>query len=382
MKMSQAQRVERAHVSLIRDSEYMWLAGIIVMGENKVVNDPSITARTDGVNAEYGEQFIAGLTDAELMGLVLHEKMHCAFKHLSTWRGLYNDDPELANVACDYVINLPIHDRYKKDQFVKLPDGGCVDEKYRGMDAGEVFRSLKQDGQSGKRPKGFDQHDWDGADQMTATEVDELSKTIDQALRQGNILASKAGANVDRDILEMLKPKVDWRTALREFVTNCKPGDDYSSYRRVDRRMMSQDMMTPTSYTDSLFRIVLAVDTSGSIGGKELAAFLSEVQGICQTVCPEFVELLYWGHNVAAHETYQSNSIDSISQSTKPMGGGGTAPSCVTAYLRDEHIVPDCIVVLTDGDVFGDWGGEWPAPTLWCMNNDYNVAPTGVTVHM
>jgi predicted metal-dependent peptidase len=382
MKMSQAQRVERAHVSLIRDSEYMWLAGIIVMGENKVVNDPSITARTDGVNAEYGEQFIAGLTDAELMGLVLHEKMHCAFKHLSTWRGLYNDDPELANVACDYVINLPIHDRYKKDKFVKLPDGGCVDEKYRGMDAGEVFRSLKQDGQSGKRPKGFDQHDWNGADQMTATEVDELSKTIDQALRQGNILASKAGANVDRDILEMLKPKVDWRTALREFVTNCKPGDDYSSYRRVDRRMMSQDMMTPTSYTDSLFRIVLAVDTSGSIGNRELAAFLSEVQGICQTVCPEFVELLYWGHNVAAHETYQSNSIDSISQSTKPVGGGGTAPSCVTAYLRDERIVPDCIVVLTDGDVFGDWGGEWPAPTLWCMNNDYNVAPTGVTVHM
>ena len=189
MKMSQAQRVERAHVSLIRDSEYMWLAGIIVMGENKVVNDPSITARTDGVNAEYGEQFIAGLTDAELMGLVLHEKMHCAFKHLSTWRGLYNDDPELANIACDYVINLPINDRYRKDQFVKLPDGGCVDEKYRGMDAGEVFRSLKQDGQSGKRPKGFDQHDWDGADQMTATEVDELSKTIDQALRQGNIFA-------------------------------------------------------------------------------------------------------------------------------------------------------------------------------------------------
>ena len=306
--ISPSQRLERAHVSLIRDKDYMWLAGIIPMGKNEVVDDPTVTARTDGLNTEYGMQFIEKLNDAELMGLVLHEKMHCAFKHLRTWRRLHDEDSMLANMACDYVINLPINDRYKRDGFVKLPDGGCIDEKYRDMDAGEVFALLKQDSQgggkgTGGKGSGFDEHDWEGAGELTDEQAEELGKAIDQALRQGNIYASKAGANVDRAILEMLKPKIDWRDALRDFVTNCKTGDDYTSYRRLDRRFSSQDLVLPTSYSDHVYRVAIGVDTSGSIQDKILSEFLAEVQGVCESVKPELVDLMYWGHNVAAHET-------------------------------------------------------------------------------
>ena len=385
--ISPSQRLERAHVSLIRDHDYMWLAGIIPMGKNEVVDDPTVTARTDGLNTEYGMQFIEKLNDAELMGLVLHEKMHCAFKHLRTWRRLHDDDPQLANMACDYVINLPINDRYKRDGFVKLPDGGCIDEKYRDMDAGEVFALLKQDSQgggkgTGGKGSGFDEHDWEGAGELTDEQAEELGKAIDQALRQGNIYASKAGANVDRAILEMLKPKIDWRDALRDFVTNCKMGDDYTSYRRLDRRFSSQDLVLPTSYSDHVYRVAIGVDTSGSIQDKILSEFLAEVQGVCESVKPELVDLMYWGHNVAAHETYEADSVSTLHQSTRPRGGGGTEPSCVTRYMRDERIVPDCIVMLTDGEVFGDWGNDWPAPVLWCINNKHITAPHGVTVHI
>jgi len=360
----------------------MWLSGIIVMGNNVVTKEPGITARTDGANVEYGEDFIANLTDAELMGLVLHEKLHCAFKHLTTWRSLYDDNPQLANMACDFVINLMIADRAATDGFVRLPAGGCVDEQYRGMDSGQVFKLLKKQYPNGAPQMGFDQHDWDAASELTPEQVEDLAKTIDQALRQGNILASKAGANVDRTVLEMLQPKVDWRDVLREFVVNTKPGDDYTSYRRINRRFQSQDLMLPTSYSDTIHRVVLAVDTSGSIGGRELSEFLAEAQSVCESVKPELVDLLYWGHDVAAHEQYEADAVSTLRDSTKPRGGGGTAPSCVTEYLRDQNIRPDCIVMLTDGDVFGDWGNDWPAPVLWCINNSHNSAPHGVTVHM
>lgn len=382
MKMTPLQRIERAHVSLIRDAEFMWLSGIIVMGNNTVTTKPGITARTDGANVEYGESFIANLSDAELMGLVLHEKLHCAFKHLTTWRSLYDDDAQLANMACDFVINLMIADRTAKDGFVRLPAGGCVDEQYRGMDSGQVFKLLKKQYPNGAPQMGFDQHDWDAANELTADEVDALSKTIDQALRQGNILASKAGANVDRSVLEMLQPKVDWRDALREFVVNSKPGDEYTSYRRINRRFQSQELMLPTSYSDTIHRVVLAVDTSGSIGNREMSEFLAEAQAVCESVKPELVDLLYWGHDVAAHEKYEADAVSTLRDSTKPRGGGGTAPSCVTDYLREHNIKPDCVVVLTDGDVFGDWGGDWPSPVLWCINNKSTSAPHGVTVHM
>lgn len=384
MKMTPLQRIERAHVSLIRDNEFMWLSGIIVMGNNTVTTEPGVTARTDGANVEYGEDFIANLSDAELMGLVLHEKLHCAFKHLTTWRNLYDDNPVLANMACDFVINLMIADRTAKDGFVRLPAGGCVDNQYRGMDSGQVFKLLKKQYPNGAPTTGtgFDQHDWHRASDLTPEQVEDLAKTIDQALRQGNILASKAGANVDRSVTEMLQPKVDWRDALREFVVNTKPGDDYTTYRRINRRFQSQDLMLPTSYSDTIHRVVLAVDTSGSIGNREMSEFLAEAQAVCESVKPELVDLLYWGHDVAAHEKYEADAVSTLRESTKPKGGGGTAPSCVTEYLRDHNIRPDCIVVLTDGDVFGDWGGDWPAPVLWCINNKRTSAPHGVTVHM
>jgi predicted metal-dependent peptidase len=254
------------------------------------------------------------------------------------------------------------------------------------MDAGQVFALLKQDSQDGKGggkgKGGFDDHDWDGAGSLTDEQAEELGKAIDQALRQGNIYASKAGANVDRNIIEMLKPKVDWRDALRDFVTNSKPGDDYTSYRRLDRRFASQDLTMPTSYSDHVYRIAVGVDTSGSIDNKVLSEFLAEVQGVCESVKPELVDLMYWGHNVAAHEIYNTDLLSTLRQSTRPRGGGGTEPSCVTRYMREQSITPDCVVMLTDGDVFGDWGGDWPAPVLWCINNKRTTAPHGVTVHI
>ncbi len=387
MNLTPQQRLERAHVSLIRDPEYMMLAGIIMYGKTTVVDDPAVTACTNGVDTIYSQQFIATLSDQELMGLVLHEKMHCAFKHTFIWRWMYKDDPMLANMACDYVINLPINDRHIKDRFVKLPDGGCIDEQYRGMDAGEVFRKLKQQYPNGApqsmQGMGFDEHDWDSTEDMSPDEVDELTRTIDSALRQGGILASKAGVNVDRALLEMLEPKVDWREALREFITNSKVGDDYSSYRRINRRFQSQDLMLPTTFSDRIFRIAVGVDTSGSIGGKELAAFLSEAQSIFDSVKPELVDLIYWGHNVAAHETYDEAALSTLRESTKPKGGGGTDPECMSKYLNEHGIKPDCIVMLTDGEVFGSWGTDWPAPILWCIaDNKHITAACGATVHM
>ena len=389
MRLTPQQRIERASVSLMRDRDYMFLAGIIVYGNVEVVNDPSITARTDGIDVTYGEQFVDKLTDPELMGLVLHEKFHCAFKHMSTWRHYYEENPMLANMACDYVINLIIQDRSRIDGFVRLPAGGCVDEKYRGMDAGEVYRLLvqKYGDDAGAQQQmgagsGFDDHDWSGATNMSQQEIDELTRDIDHALRQGGILASKAGANVDRSIADMLEPKVDWRTALRDFVSNSKPGDDYTTFRRIDRRFASQGMTLPTPYSDHVHRVTLAVDTSGSIDNKALAEFLAEAQGVCESVKPDMVDIMYWGDSVAAHEVYEGATIQTMRNSTKPRGGGGTSPSCVTQYMRDNNIRPDCVVVLSDGHVGDDWGGDWPAPTLWCLNCKEITAPSGVTVHI
>ena len=61
---------------------------------------------------------------------------------------------------------------------------------------------------------------------------------------------------------------------------------------------------------------------------------------------------------------------------------GGTDPSCVSQYLRDEAIKPECIIILTDGYV-PNWGSEWTAPTMWVVvgGNDA-VSDNGRTIHI
>jgi predicted metal-dependent peptidase len=142
MKLTTEQKVQRAHVALMGNPDYCLYSGIFMLGETKVVDDVP-TACTNGRDVSYGRKFIDGLKEEEIRGTVLHENLHKAFRHLTTWKALWKEDAELANMACDYVINLMIYDSDVEGKFVKIPDGGCLDTKYRGMDAGTVYRLLK-----------------------------------------------------------------------------------------------------------------------------------------------------------------------------------------------------------------------------------------------
>ena len=126
---------------------------------------------------------------------------------------------------------------------------------------------------------------------------------------------------------------------------------------------------------------MIGIDTSGSIGGPELAQFLGEVAGICEQVKPSRVRLLYWDTAVCADEKYEEGEIENIAKSTKPAGGGGTDVRCVTQCMRDEGIKPQAVVVLTDGYV-DSWGNDWSAPVLWGITTKNITAPVGVSVHI
>jgi predicted metal-dependent peptidase len=142
-KLTAEQRVQRAHVALMNDPKYCLFSGVFMIGKTEVRDDIP-TAATNGRDTYYGREFVDKLTDEELRGLILHENKHKAFRHLTIWKSLWDDNPRLANMACDYVINLMIYDSDVEGKFVKLPEGGCFDEQYRGMDAATVFKLLKQ----------------------------------------------------------------------------------------------------------------------------------------------------------------------------------------------------------------------------------------------
>lgn len=369
-------RIERAHVELMAHKETMEYASIIMVGKYKVVDDLP-TACTNGIDCLYGKEFVGKLSDSDLRGVIMHENLHKTFQHTFLWQHLYEQNGRVANMACDYVINLILHDIEKASMgFVTLPKVGLLDERFRGMDSQQVFNKLMDEGEGEKGGgddfAGLDQHDWDTSG-MTQKEIEEHVKEVNQAIRQGQLMAGKMGGKQSRELGELTEPKVDWREQLREFVNSLADGKDISTWQRVNRRWLQHDMYMPSTLSESMGRICIAIDTSGSIGGRELNEFLTEVQAICMNVQPELVDLLYWDTEVAGHEVYGRDQLDKLVKSTKPAGGGGTDPACIPAYIKQKQIKPECVVVLTDGYV-GSWG-TWEHPVLWAICGGYKPRP-------
>ena len=381
MILTAEQRIERCHIELMKHPHFVAYSGILMIGECKVV-DNLPTACTNGRDVRYGRKFVESLNDADLRGVILHEAKHKMYRHLLTWKHLNKQDPQRANMACDYVINLELVDECKRSSgFVSLPKGGLVSEDFRGLNSAEVFNLLppQPKGKGGGGGEGFDEHDWEGADGLNDAEKTELAKEIDQAIRQGAILAGKVGGNVDRSFTDLMSAKVDWKEALREFVSSVSQGKDDSTWRKPNRRWLQHDIYMPSTISESMGRVVVAIDTSGSIYGEVLNRFISEVASVMQNMNPEQVDLLYWDCEVAGHEVYGLNDADRMTSSTKPKGGGGTSPKCITQYMRKHKIDPVCAIILTDGYVGNDWGGQWNCPTLWTITSDIK-SPIGQTI--
>lgn len=397
VKDKEERRLSKVKISIMRNPKFALWSGLMTVGKTSVVEDiPS--ACTNGRDEQYGREFIKKLDDKELAFVVLHETLHKAYRHMTTWKRLHDEDHRLANLACDYVINLQLVDMDKDELLLampKRPDGkplGAIDERFRGMNAKQIFDILKEEqeegggGGGGIEGEGFDEHDWEGASSLSEEEKKQLEKEVDQAIRQGIIaeqkVVGKGGGRMGRDLADLVEPKVDWREVLREFVKATCNAKDTSSWRRVNRRYLSSDIYMPSLIGERVGHLVIGIDTSGSVGNKELGEFLSEVQSIAKDVHPDKVDLIYWDGEVAGHEEYSSSQVDSIIDSTKPKGGGGTDPTCVMEYMKEKAIKPEAIIMLTDGYI-GNWGDEWNAPILWTIvGNNRDYAPVGKTIHV
>tara|TARA_R110000772_G_scaffold32788_4_gene80071 strand:- start:4217 stop:5389 length:1173 start_codon:yes stop_codon:yes gene_type:complete len=386
MNLTPQQRVTKAHISIMRHPELCMFSGVLSIGEVKFV-DTLPTAATNGRDVFYNPEFINTLDQKELTFVVLHEAIHKVYQHLRLWSKLWKIDARLTNMSADYVVNHTIKEADPNETISKMPACGLYEPTYAGMTTRQIFDILKQDqeengGGAGGGKEGFDDHDWQGASELTEEEQEKLSGDIDKALRQGQVLRGTMGGKSSRGVDELLEPKINWREELLEFITATCRAKDASSWKRPSRRFIGDGIYLPSLIGQSVGKLVVAVDTSGSIGNHELTVFLSEIVSICEDVHPESIELLYWDADVAGHETYHQGDYDGLATTTKPAGGGGTRVGCVNQYIKDKQINAEAVIVLTDGYVESDWGGPWELPTLWVVTTRGLDSPHGKSIYL
>ena len=381
-------RLKRSHVLLMRHPETAFYSGIFMMGKSKIV-DECPTAYTDGIDKTYGREFISKLTDAEFRGLIMHENLHVALKHMTRFKAEFKENAQLINASADYVVN-DIITNFKDKAHCHLPKGGLYNEKYHNWSVNEVYRDLKKQQDEGKQPdlNTLDEHDFSNEDSqgangqpksMSGAEQKAFDEKVDKALREGKLLASRFGGKTPRAIDESLAPKIDWKVVLKDFVMSVTKGVDEFTWRRFNKRYLADDIYLPSTENDSVGEIVIAIDTSGSIGSKELSSFATEVASICETCTPDKVRIIWWDAEVDGEQVFTDNYQD-IAKLLKPQGGGGTEPQCVADYINEKKINAEGVLVFTDGYFWNKPDWNISSKTLWVVTGTQEYIPNNGTV--
>ncbi|CAB4123508.1 Putative metallopeptidase domain containing protein [uncultured Caudovirales phage] len=387
--MNVADRIKKAHIAIMQHKEFCAMSGILACG--KVTITTAIpTAATNGWDVVYNPEFVEKVmpTDPELRLLVLHEAMHKAYRHLTVWKYLSKQNARLANIAMDHFVNLSLIDTDKGEGFVKMPKEGVQpNAKYRGWNVLQIYTDLEQedDPEDPDGGGGFDEHDFDGPPNDGSGDMpseQDIENEIGRAIRQGEMIRKQRSKNgsggADGMFGDLLAPKVDWRKALREFVTETCTGRDESSWARPNRRFLADDVYMPTMMGVTLQELVVGFDTSGSIfGGNEMTRFVTEIATIIEQVKPSKVHVIYWDTAIVGHQTFEDGQF--AVQNLKIKGGGGTDGAVLFDYLREKAIKPSAIVQFTDGYV-GEWG-HTDVPTLWAVTSDIK-ASFGTTIKL
>jgi predicted metal-dependent peptidase len=171
-------------------------------------------------------------------------------------------------------------------------------------------------------------------------------------------------------------PKINWRARLAQLVRDSithKAGAVTHRYSKPSRRQAGlgygMGRATLPALIAPIPRIAVAVDTSGSMGTKEINAAMAEINGILKSVgAPiDFVSF-----DTQAGKLTKINNINDARKNLT--GGGGTDFRPMLINVGKARPSYDVVIVLTDG------GGYAPpaAPafkTIWALVGRYKSTP-------
>lgn len=364
----------------------------------KLVEDSSQPgAYTDGTYIGYNPAFIESLPVPQIETLLAHEANHSCLGHM--WRR-GDRDLQRWNEATDNVINNIL----AESNFTPIKDWLC-DVRFKGMAEEQVYDILmneqrpsqpqpgkgKGKGQAGG--KGASQPNpgagngqpqpWEvGAvrDPQSSDHVPNLKADWEVATIQAAQAAKAAGhlpGFAKRLIDEIRKPKIDWKSVLRRWVQELAKAD--YTWRMPNVRYLSSGLYLPSLRSENMPPIIIAGDTSGSIGSEILERFGAEMSSILDECKPEKTYVLWWDTLVNHVDEFEFGEPLVLN----PKGGGGTMVGDVFKYIERECIQPACLIILTDmyiGDLDRLQAPEYPV--LWASTTEGTREPFGEQLYI
>jgi predicted metal-dependent peptidase len=139
----------------------------------------------------------------------------------------------------------------------------------------------------------------------------------------------------------------------------------------ANKRYLSSGVALP-ALSGSKVKVVIAIDSSGSIDGSLLSRFLAEVESIMNSFANFEIDLLIADAKVQEHHILYAG--DELSYTIK--GGGGTNFENTFIYIDENINDVNLLLYFTDG--FGKYPKEEPIfETLWILTKNEVDIPFG-----
>ena len=408
--MTHLEKIAKAKAKLMLEHPYF---GTIASALKMEQSDNIEAFLSDGTHLQYNDEYFDNASVEEVEFALANGAMHTVLGHKKRAGERYD---WLWQLATDYTINAML-----VKNGMQLPDRANFQERFSGMYAEEVYEMLRADimneelsddeslteqahNEQGKQnndrvsQEGIEApEDWnkdgerprqsatsDGTnkrntqtnknpvqhkdDEEPSEEIEALKKELQEHFEQIFQKLNRQGTlpkELKYVVPEYFSHRVDWRELLYGYIASYAK----STYSFVPPNMkyLYRGIYLPGLSSD-LLRIVIAVDTSGSVDDALLGTFLGEVSSIMQSYPNYEIDLITADAKVQSHKVFLPGEALDYEVS----GGGGTDFRPVFEYIGQQISYPTLLLYFTDG--FGMFPEEEASyDVMWVMPEKVEV---------
>lgn len=414
--------VEKALVNMIVD--FPIYAQLVTRIGLKVVNEPSkqFCAWTDGrgifinehmvkeyiqnpkVEGDSGKVYDRNIKPEHMVFIIAHELMHLIGLTYDRGRnmGITNHpvgQEDIANwqrwnKATDYEINNLLHTNEttdltngdkKRNPVGKMPEWVLYDNKYRDMNAEEIYKELLEEEKKNpkQKPKFGDGDNSDQGNGMDGLGGLDLHLPIDDDDVRNEVISKIAEvygsrsnglgeSGLDRLIDRSFKPvPFNWRRALSKYMKKWMK-ENYT-WNKPSRAGIANNLILPSPGKAPKLNIGVAIDTSGSISEVEINTMMNHMFTILQTFKDFQIDVWSCGSKVYPESLLSltgSNKKDLKNFRTISDGGNDMREnfSFIREHYKGKEKI-DLLLVMTDGydPIDGDNETTSPCPVIFLI---------------
>ena len=384
--MSLAHKISQAKARLLVQNPYF---GTLASRLEFKKNDNIQSFLSNGVSFEYNDEYLTDLDLDEIGFTLSNAAMHAALAHDNRQKKRMS---WLWQLATDHAINLMLI-----ENGLDAPFGVNYQKRFEGMYAEEIYAILKDEikneefDDNEENDTGFNEENRKKESEEKAPnpdaqenkpkieqEVDTEERAVDEEAWKKNL--EEASEKFKNELPEGIErfyaleeSKIDWRAELYNAIDR----HYYHDYRLIppSKKLLYMGTYLP-SLSSNMLRIVVAIDSSGSVNEELLGEFISEFESILLSFPTFEIDLLVCDDKIRSITHFSSG--DKLAYELKGAGATDFNP----VFERIENELHETQLLLYFSDLEGKFPEYEPMfDTIW-ITNSQNEVPFGKLIRI